>query len=242
MDQGPEGQSLLPLPGDHEHPPPVHAGSPVQGTSGCGRYGDFIHELDWIVGEVMKTLEEQGVADNTLVIFTSDNGGMFNVGGQDAWAAGHRLNGDLLGFKFSAWEGGHRVPFIARWPGKIDAGSTSDQLISNIDMLATLAALTGGTVKQGQARDSVNVLPALIGNPAEQLRDHLVLAASKPSHLAIRKGKWMYIGAQGGGGFTAAKRGAHAFGGPAAVTFTRTREQRHRGRQDQAGRSSGTAL
>jgi len=104
-----------------------------KGTSQCGRYGDFIHELDWIVGEVMKTLEEQGVADNTLVIFTSDNGGMFNVGGQDAWEAGHRLNGDLLGFKFSAWEGGHRVPFIARWPGRIEAGSTSEQLISEIE-------------------------------------------------------------------------------------------------------------
>ena len=192
-----------------------------KGTSKCGPYGDFIHELDWIVGEVTKTLDEQGVADNTLVIFTSDNGGMLNVGGQNAWAAGHRLNGELMGFKFSAWEGGHRVPFIARWPGEIEAGSTSDQLISNIDMLATLAALTGGTIKDGQGRDSVNVLPALTGEPDEPLRDHLILAASKPSHLAVRKGKWMYIGAQGGGGFTAAKRGGHAFGGPAAFLFTK---------------------
>jgi arylsulfatase A len=192
-----------------------------QGTSQCGRYGDFVHELDWMVGELMTTLEKQGLAENTLVIFTSDNGGMFNVGGQDAWAAGHRLNGELLGFKFSAWEGGHRVPFIARWPGKIEAGSTSDQVVSNIDLLATLAALTGGSAADGQGRDSVNVLPALIGNPNEQIRDHIVLAASRPSHLAIRKGKWLYIGARGGGGFTAAKRGAHAFGGPAAVTFTR---------------------
>jgi len=191
-----------------------------QGTSQCGAYGDFVHELDWIVGRVMQTLEEQGVADNTLVIFTSDNGGMFNVGGQEAWEDGHRLNGDLLGFKFSAWEGGHRVPFIAHWPGKIQAGTTSGQLVSNVDLLATFSALTGSGVPHGQAQDSVNVLPALTGNPAEPLRDHLVLGASKPSHLAVRKGKWMYIGAQGGGGFTAAKRGAHAFGGPAAVTFT----------------------
>jgi arylsulfatase A len=191
-----------------------------QGTSQCGPYGDFVHELDWMVGEVMATLEKQGLAEKTLVIFTSDNGGMFNVGGQNAWAAGHQLNGDLLGFKFSAWEGGHRVPFIARWPGHIEAGSTSDQVISNIDLLATLSALTGTAVMDGQGRDSVNVLPALTGNPNEQIRDHIVLAASKPSHLAIRKGKWLYIGARGGGGFTAAKRGAHAFGGPAAVTFT----------------------
>lgn len=191
-----------------------------KGTSQCGLYGDFIHELDWIVGEVMKTLETQGVAKNTLVIFTSDNGGMFNMGGQEAWQAGHWANGDLLGYKFSAWEGGHRVPFIARWPGKIEAGSTSNEVISNVDMLATMAALTGASIKQRQARDSVNVLPALIGNPAKQLRDEIVLAAFKPSHLGIRKGKWMYIGAQGGGGFSARTPGAHAFGGPAACLFT----------------------
>ena len=192
-----------------------------KGTSQCGIYGDFIHELDWIVGEVMKTLEEEDLADNTLVIFTSDNGGMFNVGGQNSWADGHRMNGELLGFKFSAWEGGHRVPFIVRWPGKVEAGSTSDQLISNIDIFATLAALTGTAIQKGQGQDSINMLPALTENPSEQLRDHLVLAANKRSHLAIRKGKWVYIGAQGGGGFTAAKRGAHAFGGPAAITYTK---------------------
>ena len=147
-----------------------------QGTSGCGPYGDFIHELDWIVGELMNTLDQQGIADNTLVIFTSDNGGMFNVSGQDAWDAGHRLNGELLGFKFGAWEGGHRVPFIARWPGKIEANSVSDQLISNIDMIATLAALTGGQVRDGQGRDSVDILPALTGSPKKPIRDHIILA------------------------------------------------------------------
>jgi arylsulfatase A-like enzyme len=190
-----------------------------QSTSQCGRYGDFVHELDWMVGEVMKSLEEQGVAENTLVIFTSDNGGMFNIGGQDAWDARHRLNGELLGFKFGAWEGGHRVPFIARWPGRIEAGSTSDQLICNIDMIATLAALTGVAIEEGQGRDSVNILPALTGDPEEPLRDHVVLAANRPTHLALRQGKWVYIGARGSGGFTGAKRGGHAFGGPAAISY-----------------------
>jgi len=200
------------------HPFTPHA--QFKATSKCGRYGDFIHELDWIVGQVMKTLDDQGVADNTLVIFTSDNGGMFNQGGQDAWVAGHTLNGRLLGFKFDAWEGGHRVPFIARWPGQIPAGSQSNQLICNVDMIATLAALAGGTLQPGQGRDSVNILPALLDDPEEPIRDHVLLAARQPSHLALRKGKWMYIGAQGGGGFTSAKRGAHAFGGPGAITFT----------------------
>jgi len=192
-----------------------------KGSSQCGLYGDFIHELDWMVGRLLECLKDSGLADNTLVIFTSDNGGMFNIGGQAAWKAGHELNGDLLGFKFSAWEGGHRVPFIARWPGKIKAGSTSKQMICNVDMVATMASLTGVKIKEGHARDSVDVLPALIGDPARQIRDHLILAAHKRSHLAVRKGKWMYIGAQAGGGFTAAKRGGHAFGGPAAVTFTK---------------------
>ncbi len=190
-----------------------------KGTSQCGPYGDFIHELDWMVGEVMKTLKDQGVAENTLVVFTSDNGGMFNVGGQSAWDDGHRMNGELLGYKFSAWEGGHRVPFIANWPCKIKAGSTSDQLVSNIDLFASMASLTGSKVRDGQGQDSVNILPALIEEPTQPLRDHLVLSPFKPSHLSIRKGDWMYIGARAGGGFTAAKRGAHAFGGPAAITY-----------------------
>jgi arylsulfatase A-like enzyme len=190
-----------------------------QGTSECGLYGDFVHELDWIVGEVVKTLEEQGVADNTLIIFTSDNGGMFNQSGQDAWDAGHHLNGDLLGFKFGAWEGGHRVPFIAKWPGKIEAGSVSKQLICNIDMTAMMAAVTGVEVQDGQARDSVNVLSALTGNSPDSTRDPLVLAARKPNYLAIRKGQWMYIGGKGSGGFGGSKRGMHTFGGPAAITY-----------------------
>jgi len=175
-----------------------------KGTSQCGLYGDFIHELDWMVGELLKCLDENGLADNTLVIFTSDNGGMFNVGGQAAWAVGHEINGDLLGFKFSVWEGGHRVPFIARWPGRIKAGTKSNQLICNVDMVATFAALTGQTMEEGQAKDSVNILPALTGEPAEPIREHVVVAPHKSKNLGIRKGNWMYIGAQGGGGFTQA--------------------------------------
>jgi len=190
-----------------------------KGTSQAGPYGDFIHELDWMVGEVMKTLEAQGVADNTLVIFTSDNGGMFNVGGQDAWDMGHRINGELLGFKFGAWEGGHRVPWIVRWPGKVEAGSVSDQLICNVDMIATFAALAGAELKEGQGQDSVNLLPAFMDDTAKPVREQLVIAPRSLKHLSIRKGKWMYIGAQGSGGFTATKRGQHAFGGPAAITY-----------------------
>ncbi|WP_372847211.1 sulfatase-like hydrolase/transferase, partial [Pontiella sp.] len=189
-----------------------------QGTSQCGLYGDFVHELDWIVGEVVKTLEEQGVADHTMIIVTSDNGGMFNHTGQEAWKMGHALNGPYLGFKFDAWEGGHRIPFIARWPGRIEAGTTSDALICNVDMIATFAALTGQTLADGQGRDSVNILPALTGESVP--RDHLLLSPYRKTHLAIRQGKWMYIGGPGGGGFGGSKVGAHGFGGPAAISFS----------------------
>ena len=189
------------------------------GTSQCGLYGDFVHELDWIVGEVMNTLEEMGVADNTLVIFTSDNGGMFNATGQRARAQGHEANGKLLGFKFDAWEGGHRIPFIVHWPGKTKPGSVSDQLICNVDMLATFAALTGPNLKEDQGVDSWNMLAALTGETNDELRDCVLLAPQKPSHTAWRKGKWLYIDAQGAGGFSGRKPGTHGFGGPAAITF-----------------------
>jgi arylsulfatase A len=192
----------------------------LKGTSDCGRYGDSIHELDWIVGEIMKTLDDLNIADNTLIIFTSDNGGMLNQGGQDAFLSGHRNNGKLLGFKFDAWEGGHRIPFIVRWPGRIKEGSKSAQLICNVDMLATLAALTGYPLKPGDGPDSYNVLPIFLGKTRDQIRDHAVLAANNEQHLALRKDKWIYIGAQGGGGFTATNPGEHMLGGPAALKFT----------------------
>lgn len=190
-----------------------------QGTSQCGLYGEFIHELDWIVGELMTCLEEHGLSDNTLVIFTSDNGGMFNLGGQAAFEAGHRQNGDLLGFKFGVWEGGHRVPMIVRWPGHVPAGTVSDQLIGNVDMLSTFAALTSQQLPETQQVDSINVLPAFVGEPPQQIRDHLVLAPHKGTHLSVRKGRWMYIPRQGSGGFGGKKLGDHTFAGPPAASY-----------------------
>ncbi len=198
---------------------PFTPGVKFKGSSPAGRYGDFIQEFDWMVGELMRTLDELKLRENTLVILTSDNGGMLNQGGQDAVKAGHRLNGDLLGFKFDAWEGGHRVPFLARWPGKIPAGSVSDQLICHVDFLATFAAMTGGKLAPTGAPDSVNILPALTGTPARPLRNELVISPNRSTHLALREGNWVYIGARGGGGFGADKPGEHAFGGPAALKF-----------------------
>jgi arylsulfatase A-like enzyme len=191
-----------------------------KGSSEAGRYGDFIQEFDWMVGELMRTLDELSIRDNTLVILTSDNGGMLNQGGQDAVKAGHRLNGNLLGFKFDAWEGGHRVPFLARWPGRIPAGTVSGQLICQVDMLATFAAITGAKLSPDSPNDSVNVLPVFTENPMQPVRRDLVISPSRQSHLALREGNWVYIGARGGGGFTGNKPGEHSLGGPAALNFS----------------------
>jgi arylsulfatase A-like enzyme len=169
-----------------------------------------------MVGEVMRTLDVLGLREKTLVILTSDNGGMLNQGGQVAVKLGHRLNGDLLGFKFDAWEGGHRVPFIARWSGKIAPGRISDQLICHVDFLASIAALLG--VKH-TGSDSLNVLPAWLGEPGASLRNELVISPNRKSHLSLRQGNWFYIPARGGGGFTGSKVGDHLLGGPAALKF-----------------------
>lgn len=190
------------------------------GTSDCGRYGDFIHELDWIVGEVLRTLDELGLADNTLVVFTSDNGGMLNQGGQDAWKAGHRLNGDLQGFKFGAWEGGHRVPFIVRWPGKVPAGTTSDALISQIDLIKTFAAAVPVRVPQGAVIDGVSQLDEFMGKADKPARDTLVISPNSPKHLTLRKGDWVYIPAQDEGGFQGREVGDHLLGGAATQPLT----------------------
>lgn len=190
------------------------------GTSECGRYGDFINELDWIVGEVLNALDQMNISDNSLVILTSDNGGMLNVGGQNAWEAGHRLNGNLLGFKFGAWEGGHRIPFIARWPGKIPAGTTSDQLVSHVDLLATFSAITGNPLDEEQTADSYNLLPALTGNPGSMIRDELIISPNSPDHLVIRKDKLVFIPAPDEGGFAKKNKGDHTLGGAAALSFT----------------------
>jgi arylsulfatase A-like enzyme len=173
-----------------------------------------------MVGQIVKTLNEKGIRDNTLIIFTSDNGGMLNVGGQEAWNMGHRINGGLLGFKFDAWEGGHRVPFIVSWPGMVEKGSESSQLICNVDLLSTLAAVCGYELSEEDAPDSFNMLDAFTGNPAHPIRNHLVITPRIEKNMALRVGEWMYIGARGGGGFFGNSRGGHILGGPAALAFT----------------------
>ncbi len=168
--------------------------------SQCGVRGDVIEEFDGSVARVLETLDRLKLADDTLVIVTSDNGGIMEDGyldGSIANANGHRCNGALRGYKGSLWEGGHREPFIARWPGKIKPGTTSDELIGLVDMLATFAAVAGVELPADAGPDSFNVLPVLLGLPHKPVRDCLVLQNFNGRNLALRQRQWKFIPAQG---------------------------------------------
>jgi arylsulfatase A-like enzyme len=181
-----------------------------KGSSQCGTRGDVIQELDDTVGQVLKTLERLKLVDNTIVIFTSDNGGVWDDGYEDMGSADHKMNGALRGTKGTIFEGGHRVPFIARWPGHIKPGTESTALIAHLDMSATFAALTGVTVPADACRDSFNVLPALLGEKAEQLvRPHFVAHnGGTQGPFGLRAGDWKFIPAGfAGAGKNKAKEG-----------------------------------
>jgi arylsulfatase A-like enzyme len=155
------------------------------GTSGLGARADMVHELDWSIGELLKTLKKHDLEKNTLVILSSDNGAYKTQEGE------HRPNGPWKGEKSHLWEGGHRVPFIAKWPDRIAPG-TSSALVSLVDLPATAAAVIGQTLPTGAAPDSFNLLPLMTGKDRDAGRDHLVLMSGK-GDLAIRQGPWKYI-------------------------------------------------
>ena len=167
-----------------------------EGTSQAGPFGDVIHELDWSVGEILNTLDRLGLAENTLVIFSSDNGGYtrnFN---------GHQPNGPILrGGKGDLVEGGHRVPFLARWPGKIKPGTRSTETISLTDMMATFAAIVGKELPPDAGPDSYNVLPALLGKKLPDSDRPMVMVSGGMGALSIRAGKWKLIDGQGNCGY-----------------------------------------
>ena len=174
-----------------------------KGQSQCGTRGDVIEELDWCVGQVLSTLDRLKLANNTLVIFTSDNGGVMDDGYQDGSGndtSGHRCNGALRGFKGGLYEGGSRVPFIARWTGRIPAGKTSEELVCLVDMLATFARITGQPLETSAGPDSFNILSALLAEkPERPCRKHLV-SHGGGGGLAIRNGSWKLIPSVGKAG------------------------------------------
>jgi arylsulfatase A len=162
-----------------------------------GKYGDFITELDWSVGEVLNALDKYGLSSNTLVIFTSDNGGVIVPGNKlahDALVAGLKTNGELRGGKHDEWEGGFREPFIVRWPGKVAPGTVSDQFISHVDMLATFAGLLQVPLPKNAAEDSLDVQRAFTeAAPGAPVREREVLQAAINATYALREGDWKFI-------------------------------------------------
>ncbi len=170
---------------------PWLASEKFKGTSDIGDWGDWVAENDNAVGLVIKALYDMGFKENTLVFFTSDNGPVWWP--VDIEKYGHRSTSIYRGMKFDAWEGGHRMPFIASWPGVIEKGSQSSQIISNTDMLATFAALVGETMPDDAGEDSYSILPALLNkNYAKPIREAIVGRPDK-TDLYIRKGDWKLI-------------------------------------------------
>jgi len=172
-----------------------------RGASQCGVRGDTIVEFDWTVGQVLDTLDRLKLTDNTLVILSSDNGGVLDNNGPDVEHGvgsptandGHLCNGPLRGTKGTVYEGGTRVPFIVRWPARIRPG-TSDALVCQIDLLASFAALTGQTLAAGDAPDSFNVLPHLLGEPTKKpCREYLVEQDNAGMSFGLRKGEWKLV-------------------------------------------------
>lgn len=172
-----------------------------KGKTMAGPHGDFIHQLDDVVGELMKSLADNGVEDNTIVIFTSDNGPEttsvihmrkdYNHDGARPWR----------GVKRDNWEGGHRVPMIVRWPGRLAAGTDVTQPICLTDIIATVAAVLGVELPDDAAEDSFNMLPAWRGESSVSIRPYLLHQAfSGGKTLAIRRGHWKYIDHPGSGG------------------------------------------
>lgn len=197
---GKEQPFFLYLPLGSPHTPIVPTAE-WQGKSGLGKYGDFVMQTDNVVGEVSAALAKQGLTDNTLLIFTSDNGCSKAAGIAQLAAQGHLVSAHLRGSKADIWDGGHRIPFIVRWPGRVKPGTTSDQLICLTDLFATVAEIVGPAKPSGTCEDSVSYLPALKGDPIESSRQG-VIHHSSSGHFAYRTGHWKLILARGSGGWS----------------------------------------
>lgn len=168
------------------------------GATKVDLYGDFTHMIDAEIGKVLAALEKGGMTENTIVVFSADNGPVWYDA--DVKKYGHDSAGPLRGMKADAWEGGHRMPFIMRWPAGIKAGQTTEHTICFTDLFATLGELTGSKIPQGQAPDSDSFLPLLKGEKNKP-RKPIVMAAGQ-GHFLVRSGNWKLITGPGSGGFS----------------------------------------
>lgn len=187
----------LPLTSPHT---PIVPSLDWQGKSHLGKYGDFVMMTDAIVGQVLTALDQSGLSDNTLVIFTADNGCSPAAGTDALEKQGHFASAQFRGYKADIWEGGHHVPFFVRWPERIKPSSHSQQLICHTDLMATCAELLGIQLTDSSAEDSVSMLPALLDNDTAPLRE-AVVHHSINGRFAIRQGPWKLCFCASSGGW-----------------------------------------
>lgn len=174
--------------------------SKFKGTSGAGPYGDFVCMTDDVIAQIYRVLEQTGQSENTLVIFTSDNGAAFWP--EDIQASDHRANHIFSGMKSDLLEGGHRVPMIATWPAKITPGGVCDDVVCSTDLLATCSELVGQPLPDNAGEDSFSYLKVLLGTPYDKPLRPATIHHSDKGFFALRKGDWVLLACHGSGGWT----------------------------------------
>jgi arylsulfatase A-like enzyme len=186
--------------------------APYQNTSRAGSYGDFVAMADAMVGQVLEALKKSGLDDNTIVIFSSDNGPYWRPAMTEQY--GHRATDIYRGMKADIWEGGHRVPLIVRWPGQVAPGRVSNITTSLTNLMATCSELNGGPARVPAAVDSYSILPALLGRPDSADIPQMIVHASSNGMLGIRSGEWKWVEGLGSGGFSTPVTEKPTPGGP----------------------------
>jgi arylsulfatase A-like enzyme len=194
----------LPLTSPHT---PLAVNTRWRGQSGLNLYADLVMETDAAVGQILAAIDQSGARERTLVIFTSDNGCAPYIGVSDLEARGHFPSGPLRGYKSDVWEGGHRVPFIVRWPGRVAAGSTQTRLVAQADIMATCADIVGVPLPADAAVDSISLLPLLLDPDQPDWSRSPVVHHSAQGMFAVRRDRWKLVLGQGSGGWGKDKTG-----------------------------------
>tara|TARA_R110002096_G_scaffold43403_8_gene116949 strand:+ start:3323 stop:4858 length:1536 start_codon:yes stop_codon:yes gene_type:complete len=188
---------------------PIAPSVDFRGKSGLGEYVDFVVETDWCVGEILRAVEESGISEETLIVFTTDNGTSTKASFADLETKGVQLRHQFRGNKADIFEGGHRVPFVAKWDGKIAAGSESDEVICLTDFMATAAEVAGSELPENAAEDSVSLWPVLSGAGRGGLANReAIINHSIDGSFAVRRGKWKLCFSHGSAGWSEPKESA----------------------------------
>ncbi len=190
-----------------------------RGISGLNQYGDFVMETDAEVGRLLKALDAQGLAENTMVVFTSDNGCSPMANYPELLAKGHNPSGKYRGHKADIYEGGHRVPFLVRWPARVKGGQTTTQLTCLTDFMATAAEITGARLPENAAEDSFSFLSTLLGEPAKGPRRESLINHSIAGYFAMREGPWKLCLCPGSGGWSNPRPGQEPAGSSPVQLF-----------------------